>query len=79
MKYDVPLPTSLDRLLTVSEVAIHCRVVDSTVRKWCARGLLPFVRLGRRDLRIRMKDVVAFTAGEGGWLRADEKEPTNYN
>jgi excisionase family DNA binding protein len=67
MRYDVPLPTSLDRLLTVSEVAIHCRVVDSTVRKWCKRGLLPYIRLGSRDIRVRLQDVVAFTTDTKGW------------
>jgi excisionase family DNA binding protein len=66
MKYEVPVPSSLDRLLTVGEVAIHCRVVDSTVRKWCRRGILPCVRLGSRDIRLRLRDVVAFTAGAKG-------------
>jgi excisionase family DNA binding protein len=50
--------------MTVFEVAIYLKVADTTVRKWCSRGLLPFVRLGTRDLRIRTKDVVAFTVGK---------------
>ena len=56
---------SLDQLMTVFEVALYLKVAETTVRKWCSEGLLPFVRLGRRDLRIRTKDVVAFTGGKG--------------
>jgi excisionase family DNA binding protein len=59
-----PSSHSLDQLLTVFEVAIYLKVADTTIRRWCSQGLLPFVRLGKRDLRIKMKDVAAFTAGK---------------
>ena len=62
------LSSGLDQLMTVFEVAPYLKVAVTTVRKWCSKGLLPFVRLGKRDLRIKMKDVVAFTAGSGGKL-----------
>ena len=65
MKYESPSPSqSLDQLMTVFEVALYLKVADTTVRKWCSKGLLPFLRLGKRDLRIRTKDVVAFTVGK---------------
>jgi excisionase family DNA binding protein len=53
----------LDRLMTVFEVAIYLKVAQTTVRKWCSQGLIPFIRLGKRDLRIKMRDVAAFIAG----------------
>jgi excisionase family DNA binding protein len=58
-----PSPGGLDQLMTVFEVAIYLKVAETTVRRWCSKGLLPFVRLGSRDIRIRTKHVEAFTAG----------------
>jgi excisionase family DNA binding protein len=49
--------------MTVFEVAIYLKVAQTTVRKWCSQGLIPFIRLGKRDLRIKMRDVAAFIAG----------------
>ena len=63
MKDHSPLSDGLDRLMTVFEVAIYLKVADTTIRRWCAQGLIPFIRLGKRDLRIKMKDVAVFTAG----------------
>jgi excisionase family DNA binding protein len=53
---------SLDQLMTVFEVAIYLKVADTTVRKWCSKGLLPFVRVGSRDIRVKARDVAAFVA-----------------
>jgi excisionase family DNA binding protein len=65
MKHDSssPLFHDLDQLMTVFEVAIYLKVAETTVRKWCSKGRLPFIRVGTRDIRIRTKDVAAFTAG----------------
>ena len=64
MKHSSPSSfySGLDHLMTVFEVAIYLKVAETTVRRWCSKGLLPFVRLGSRDIRIRTKDVEAFTA-----------------
>jgi excisionase family DNA binding protein len=53
---------SLDQLMTVFEVAIYLKVADTTVRKWCSKGLLPFVRVGSRDIRVKARDLAAFVA-----------------
>ena len=48
--------------MTVFEVAIYLKVAQTTVRKWCAKGLLPFMRVGTRDIRVKARDVAAFLA-----------------
>lgn len=64
MKDDSYSPSSdgLDKLMTVFEVAIYLKVAQTTVRKWCAKGLLPFMRVGTRDIRVKARDVAAFVA-----------------
>jgi excisionase family DNA binding protein len=64
MKHDSTSPSSnsLDQLLTVFEVALYLKVAQTTVRKWCAKGLLPFIRVGTRDIRVKARDVAAFVA-----------------
>jgi excisionase family DNA binding protein len=55
-----PLPT--DRLLTVAAVAEMLQVSERTVRRWIRNGLLPYVRLGLRVIRVREEDVRAAMA-----------------
>jgi excisionase family DNA binding protein len=51
---------SLDQLMTVFDVAIYLKVADTTVRKWCSKGMLPFMRVGTTDIRVKARDVAAF-------------------
>ncbi|MGH3969536.1 MAG: helix-turn-helix domain-containing protein [Mycobacterium sp.] len=53
-------------LLSIRDVAEHCRVHPITVRRWVARGLLPARRVGPSLLRIRSADLDAMTAPIGG-------------
>lgn len=46
-------------LLTISEIAAFLAVKEQTVRTWCARGLIPFGKLGR-DLRFDRDQVQAW-------------------
>ena len=46
-------------LLTIEDVAHHCRVSQRTIRRWIERGELVAHRLGRQ-WRIVRKDLEAF-------------------
>lgn len=39
-----------DNLLTVEELAIIFRVSPQTIRNWVARGKIPHIQIGRRNL-----------------------------
>lgn len=45
-------------LLTVKEVAAHLRVSRATVWRWCQKGTIPAIRLGR-CWRIRQMDLLS--------------------
>ena len=44
-------------LLTVEEVAERLRVTARTVRTWCTDGELPYVRLPKGGIRVRVEDL----------------------
>ena len=44
-------------LMTVQEVAERLKVTPQTVRRWIRAGLLPASRIGRRQWRVRARDV----------------------
>ncbi len=56
----------IEPLLTVADVAQRLRVTEQTVRNWIARGLLPYVRVGQRRIRIRRSDFDRFTGLRSG-------------
>jgi excisionase family DNA binding protein len=47
----VPHTTEPEQLLTVSEVARHLRVDDTTVRRWVKQGILEAITLPHRGMR----------------------------
>ena|SRR6185295_11594278 len=49
--------TIVEKLLTVPEAADRLRLQPSTVRKWLFERRLPYVRVGRRAVRIREIDI----------------------
>lgn len=58
--------TSVDPMLTISEVAMMLNVHINTVRRWSNQGLLQSYRIGSRgDRRFRKEDIVSFLAKEG--------------
>lgn len=63
---------SLEKLLTLKNVAEYLSVNPMTVRRCVSRGELPFVRLGDR-LRFKPSDVEAHLAKHFGAKSAIEK------
>jgi excisionase family DNA binding protein len=59
---------SNSELLTVFEVMEYLRVSRATVQRWCHKGVLPAVKLGK-DYRIRRSDLEA-------WYEARRSRPT---
>jgi len=51
-----------DVLMTLNQVAAQIHVSRTTLYEWRQRGLLPFVRLGPRSVRVRKTDLDAFLA-----------------
>jgi excisionase family DNA binding protein len=51
------LKTETSQLLTVSEVAARLAVKESTVRAWLLSRRLSRVRVGRRAVRVPVKEV----------------------
>ena len=39
-----------DNLITVEELATIFRVAPQTIRNWIARGKIPYIQIGRRNL-----------------------------
>ena len=52
-------PPTLDRLLTIQDVADHCQVSAKTVRRWLERKEINGSRLGRQ-WRISERDLKHF-------------------
>jgi len=50
----------MESLLTVQEVAEKFKIDETTVYKWKGRGILRAVRLSRKALRFREKDIQDF-------------------
>ena len=48
-----PSESSQDEWLSVADVAVELGMHPSTVRKWANDGLLPGMRIGRRQWRFR--------------------------
>jgi excisionase family DNA binding protein len=46
-----------ETLLNVTEVAKRLRVSRPTIYEWCAKGILPHIRMGVRMLRFRETDI----------------------
>lgn len=51
------IATQHDRLLSLNEAAERLGLCHWTVRKWLARGRLPFHRVGSRAIRIAESDL----------------------
>lgn len=49
-----------DRLLTQREVAERLRLTVEAVRRMRYRGVLPYVRLGTKTVRVRESDLEQF-------------------
>jgi excisionase family DNA binding protein len=47
----------MDRLLTVSEAARMLALRPGTIRVWCYRGLLAYVKVGTRAVRIPVSEI----------------------
>ena len=47
---DLARPETWPELLTAAEVGVVLRVGERAVQKWCQRGRLAFVPIGRRRL-----------------------------
>jgi excisionase family DNA binding protein len=63
------MPTKIsipDHLLTIKEVAAHCRVSEKTVRRWIDATELPAARLGNQ-WRIRPADLRQFVQNRLNW------------
>ena len=58
---DRPIPASLGRFMTVSEVAERLGLSVAMVRRYCEAGILPAQKVGR-DWSLRQKDVEQFAA-----------------
>ncbi len=49
-----------DEFLTVADAAKRARVSESTVRRWCDRGVLPHGRTASGVRLVKRGDLVAF-------------------
>ena len=57
-----------NELLTVKEVAAYLRVERVTVWRWCQKGIVPAIRLGR-SWRIHRDDLANFLEKESSSSR----------
>jgi excisionase family DNA binding protein len=60
-----PSQSSQDEWLSVADVAAELGMHPSTVRKWANDGLLPGMRIGRRQWRFRRSALRALESGHG--------------
>lgn len=63
---EIPPPLDLSDLLTVAEVAQMLRLSPVTIRKAIRAGALATVRVGRRALRIRRRELHVYLYGLRG-------------
>jgi DNA-binding transcriptional MerR regulator len=56
-------------LLNTNQIAFEIGVTTRTVRNYVKGGLLPSIRIGKRTVRYRIDDVIAFLKKRGGVSR----------
>lgn len=56
----------IEELLTTDQVAKALNVTVKTVRKWRYEGQLPAVKVGKRLVRYRMRDILEWLRTNGG-------------
>jgi excisionase family DNA binding protein len=64
-----PGQSSQDEWLSVADVAAELGMHPSTVRKWANDGLLPGMRIGRRQWRFRRSALRELESGHGRGAR----------
>lgn len=58
----------MDRLLRAEEAAALLGCKESAIRKWRYLGLLPAVRVGKRAVRYRVKDLERIVSDLPAWM-----------
>ena len=56
-------------LVNRNQLSFELGVTTRTVRNWEIDGLLPSIRIGKRTVRYRIDDVIAFLKKRGGVSR----------
>ena len=65
-KLDELFEKEIDQLLTTAQVAKKLNIAEKTVRKWRYEGLLPAVKVGKRLVRYRWRDIREWLRTNGG-------------
>ncbi len=63
-----------DEMLTYDQVAILLNVPKNTLYSWRSRGLIPYVRVGRRLIRFRRSELEAWLAEKSVYPQEQQEE-----
>lgn len=64
----------MEKLLTKKEVMEMLGIKESTLYAWVHQNRLPFLKLGKRLLRFREKDILEWIADKASHPKTDEEQ-----
>ena len=68
-----------DEMMTYDQVAVLLSVPKGTLYSWRSRGLIPYVRVGRRLIRFRRSELEAWLAGKSVYPQQQQEERLNLS